>query len=70
MPKCGRSHGIFSRLVTSASSDIPDNFNNNNNGSYYNSSLNTIFERKQLQKKFKHAKKFGVIGANPNSTTQ
>ena len=29
---------------------------------YYDSGLNCIFEKKQLQKKFKHAKNFGVLG--------
>ena len=29
---------------------------------YYDSGLNCIFEKKQLQKKFKHAKNFGILG--------
>lgn len=29
---------------------------------YYDSDLNCIFEKKQLQKKFKHAKNFGIFG--------
>lgn len=67
IPKCGRSYGILSRSATSAGSDIPNN-NNRQSKSYFDSVLNTIFENKQLQKKFKHASKFGVLG-NYNSTT-
>lgn len=29
---------------------------------YYDSGLNCAFEKKQLQKKFKHAKDFGILG--------
>lgn len=61
MRQCGRSYGIFSRAVTSAGSDTPNNDNRPSN-SYFDSVLNTIFEKKQLQKKFKHAKNFGILG--------
>jgi len=57
IPKCGRSHGIFSRWATSTGSNTS---NNHNNGSHFESSLNCTFERKQLQKKFKHAKDFDI----------
>ena len=67
IPKYVKSHGIVSRLVASASSDIPNN-NNPQSKSYFDSVLNTIFENKQLQKKFKHASQFWVLG-NYNSTT-
>ena len=58
IPKCGRSHGIVSRPATSAGSNIP-----NNDNRHFESSLNTIFEWKQIQKKFdKHARAFGIEG--------
>lgn len=65
--KCGKSHGILSRLAASAGSNTSNN-DNDKNDLHFESSLNTIFERKQLQKKFKHAKRFGVLG-DCNSTT-
>ena len=55
--KC-RNYGIFSRAATSAGSQ----HNNNQQDSYYEPSLNSTFEKKQLQKKFEHAKDFGVEG--------
>ena len=67
IPRCGRSNGISSRLASSAGSNIPNN-NNRQSKSYFDSVLNTIFENKQLQKKFKHASQFGVLG-NCSSTT-
>ena len=48
LPRCGRSHGILSRLAASAGSNIQ---NNGNNGSYFDQSLNCEFTNKQLQKK-------------------
>lgn len=65
--KCGRSYSIFSGFATSAGSDIPNN-SNSQSKSYFDSVLNTIFENKQLQKKFKHASQFGVL-KNYNSAT-
>jgi len=60
IPKCGRSYGIFSRLATSAGSNIPNNYNNS---SYFDQSLNCEFTNKQLQKKYDaHAKDFGIMG--------
>ena len=60
LPRCGRSHGIMSRLVASTGSNIQ---NNGNNGSYFDQSLNCEFTNKQLQKKFKdHAWQFGITG--------
>ena len=53
-----RNYGIFSRSATSAGSQL----NNNQQDSYYEPSLNSTFEKKQLQKKFEHAKDFGVEG--------
>ena len=53
-----RNYGIFSRAATSAGSQ----HNNNQQDSYYEPSLNSTFEKKQLQKKFEHAKDFGVEG--------
>jgi len=53
-----RNYGIISRAATSASSKLP----NNERDSYYESSLDTTFDKKQLQRKFKHAEKFGVEG--------
>lgn len=55
IPKCGRSDGIFSRWATSRGS-------NTMNGSHFESSVNCRFERRQLQKKFNHAKDFGISG--------
>ena len=55
--KC-RNYGIISRSATSAGSKL----NNNQQDSYYEPSLNSKFENKQLQRKFKHAKIFGVEG--------
>eukprot|EP00980_Cylindrotheca_fusiformis_P031173 scaffold25934_cov1914-Cylindrotheca_fusiformis.AAC.1 len=51
-----RSYGIISRAATSAGSQ----HNNNGQDSYYEPSLNSTFEKKQLQTKFEHAKDFGV----------
>lgn len=53
-----RNYGIFSRIVTSASTRQ----NDNGNDSHFEPSLNCTFEKKQLQKKFEHAKDFGVLG--------
>ena len=61
IPRCGRSNGIISRLAASAGSNIQNN-DNRLSKSYFESSLNTIFEWKQLQRKFKHAPDFGVMG--------
>ena len=61
IPRCGRSNGIISRLAASAGSDIQNN-DNRLSKSYFESSLNTIFEWKQLQRKFKHAPDFGMMG--------
>ena len=67
LPRCGRSHGILSRLAASAGSNIQ---NNGNNGSYFDQSLNCEFTNKQLQKKFDdHASQFGVTG-NYNSVNR
>ena len=55
--KC-RNYGIISRSATSAGSK----HNNNQQDSYYEPSLNSTFDKKQLQKKFNHAKDFGVEG--------
>ena len=55
--KC-RNYGIISRSSTSAGSQ----YNNNQQDSYYEPSLNSTFEKNQLQKKFNHAKDFGVEG--------
>lgn len=55
--KC-RNYGIISRAATSAGSE----HNNNSQDSYYEPSLNSTFDKKQLQKKFNHAKDFGVEG--------
>jgi len=55
--KC-RNYGIISRSATSAGIQ----HNNNQQDSYYEPSLNSTFEKKQLQKKFNHAKDFGVEG--------
>ena len=49
MRQCGRSYGIFSRAVTSAGSDTPNNDNRPSN-SYFDSVLNTIFEKKTTSK--------------------
>jgi len=57
LPRCGRSHGILSRLAASTGSDIQ---NNGNNGFYFDQSLNCEFTNKQLQSKFDaHASQFG-----------
>ena len=53
-----RNYGILSRGATSAGTD----HNGNVNDSHFESSLNCTFAKKQLQKKFKHAKDFGVEG--------
>ena len=67
LPRCGRSHGILSRLAASAGSNIQ---NNGNNGSYFDKSLNCEFTNKQLQKKFDdHAWQFGITG-NYNPTNR
>jgi hypothetical protein len=66
VPRCGRSYGTFSRLFTSANTNSPNDFSNLE--SYFDSDLNCTFTKKKLQKKFKHAKIFGVLG-NCNSTT-
>ena len=55
--KC-RNYGIISRPATSAGST----HNNNQQDSYYEPSLNSTFDKNQLQKKFNHAKDFGVEG--------
>ena len=52
------NYGIISRSATSAGSQ----HNNNQQDSYYEPSLNSTFEKNQLQKKFNHAKDFGVEG--------
>ena len=57
-PNQCRSYGIILRAATSASSQ----HNNNGQDLYYEPSLNSTFEKKQLQKKFEHAKYFGVEG--------
>ena len=64
-----RNHGIFSRLTTSKNTQLKDTeleANSPNRSEHYEASLNCTFERKQLQKKFKHAKAFGIEG-NCNS---
>lgn len=62
LPRCGRSHGIISRIATSAGIDF---YNNGNNGSYFDQSLNCEFTEKQLQKKYdRHATDFGITGNN------
>ena len=57
-PNQCRNYGIPSRAATLAGSKL----NNNQQDSYYEPSLNSTFEKKQLQKKFEHAKDFGVEG--------
>ena len=57
-PNQCRNYGILSRAATLAGT----NHNDNGNNSYYEPSLNSTFEKKQLQKKFEHAKDFGVLG--------
>ena len=66
VPRCGRSHGISSRIVTSVSTNSSNDVNNLE--SYFDSDVNCTFTKKKLQKKFKHAKRFGVLG-NCNSNT-
>jgi len=56
-PWC-RNYGILSRTATSAGSHHNDNVND----AHFEPSLNSTFEKKQLQKKFEHAKDFGVLG--------
>ena len=55
--KC-RNYGIISRSATSVGSKQ----NNNQQDSYHEPSLNSTFDKNQLQKKFNHAKDFGVEG--------
>ena len=55
--KC-QNYGIISRSATSAGSK----HNNNQQDSYHEPSLNSTFDKNQLQKKFNHAKNFGVEG--------
>jgi hypothetical protein len=57
-PNQCRNYGIFSRTATSAGTHL----NNNANDAHFEPSLNSTFEKKQLQKKFEHAKEFGVLG--------
>lgn len=66
IPRC-RNYGIISRGATSLSSHVQDPANNGHQNnkmtlSEYNKEFDVIFGNKQLQKKFKHAKAFGVIG--------
>ncbi len=57
-PNQCRNYDIFSR-----SAGVRHNNNINNvNDSHFEPSLNTTFEKKQLQRKFRHAKQFGVEG--------
>ena len=49
-----RNYGIISRSAISAGSK----HNNNQQDSYYEPSLNSTFDKNQLQKKFNHAKDF------------
>lgn len=60
VPRCGRSYGILSRIAASTSTSSTNDVNNLE--SYFDSDLNCTFTKKKLQKKFKHAKKFGVLG--------
>ena len=53
-PYC-RNYGIFSRAVTGTNTELQANSDPNNSPTYYDASLNCTFEKKQIQKKFKHA---------------
>ena len=62
-----RNYGIFSRQVTSSNSQLQDSVNNGYQDnkmslSEYIKDFDVILVNKQLQKKFKHAKDFGVVG--------
>lgn len=57
IPRC-RNYGIISRGATAAGA----HYNYNVNDEHFEPSLDTRFEKKQLQKKFEHAKDFGVLG--------
>ena len=50
----------MSRISTSASTDLKATAPKS--GTHFEASLNCMFERKQLQKKFKHAADFGILG--------
>lgn len=66
-----RNYGIFSRQVTSSNSQLQDSVNNGSQDnkmslSEYIKDFDVILGNKQLQKKFKHAKAFGVLGSFNN----
>ena len=57
-----RNYGIVSRTSTSACTNVNRDDPNGHSDRYFDESLNCLFENKQLQKKFKHAKYFGISG--------
>ena len=49
VPRCGRSHGISSRIATSASTNSANDVNNLE--SYFDSDLNCTFTKKKIAEK-------------------
>ena len=62
-PRC-RNMGNLSRASTGVSTTLRERPQNENkeNVVYYSSEFDSIFENRQLQKKYKHSKDFGIIG--------
>lgn len=65
-PQC-RNMGNLSRASTGVSTILRERSQNGNaNVSYYSSEFSSIFEDRQLQRKYKHSSDFGVEGSyNP-----
>ena len=56
--------GNFSRASTGMSTTLQERSQNGNSSNvvHYSSEFDSIFENRQLQRKFKHSKDFGVLG--------
>lgn len=62
-PRC-RNMGNLSRASTGVSTTLRERPQNGNSSNviYYSSEFDSIFENRQLQRKYKHSKDFGVLG--------
>ena len=56
--------GNLSRALKGVSTTLRERSQNGNKSNvvYYSSEFDSIFENRQLQRKYKHSKDFGVIG--------
>lgn len=66
LPKSPKSRnmGNLSRALKGVSTTLRERSQNGNKSNvvYYSSEFDSIFENRQLQRKYKHSKDFGVIG--------